>query len=48
MIPGIIEDLRKEIKEVMEKHDNVLTNKALYDMRLLDSVMKESQRVVSD
>lgn len=29
----------------MTRYDGVLSNKALYDMKLLDSVMKESQRM---
>ncbi|RDW87979.1 hypothetical protein BP6252_00011 [Coleophoma cylindrospora] len=44
-IPGLIEALRAEIEDVMANYDGVLSNKALYDMKLLDSVMKESQRM---
>jgi cytochrome P450 len=44
-IPGLIHTLRAEIEDVMAKHDGLLSNKALYDMKLLDSVMKESQRM---
>jgi cytochrome P450 len=44
-VPGLVERLRAEMEDVMAKHDGVLSNKALYDMKLLDSVMKESQRL---
>jgi cytochrome P450 len=44
-IPGLVQVLRAEMEDVLEKHDGVLSNKALYDMKLLDSVMKESQRM---
>lgn len=45
MHPGVIEDLRGEIRGVLEDTDGVMTTNALFRMKLLDSVMKESQRV---
>lgn len=43
--PGIVESLRKEMRDVLKKHDGVMTVKALFDMKLMDSVMNESQRL---
>ncbi|KAI5918729.1 ent-kaurene oxidase [Camillea tinctor] len=43
--PDIIDELRKEITSVLETTDGVMTTHALFEMKLLDSVMKESQRV---
>lgn len=40
----MIPELRKEIRSVMAANDNVMTTQALYQMKLLDSVMRESQR----
>ncbi|KAK8034549.1 Cytochrome P450 monooxygenase paxP [Apiospora rasikravindrae] len=42
--PDLVDELRAEIKQVMGNHDGVLTTQALYEMKLLDSVMRESQR----
>ncbi|KXJ87231.1 cytochrome P450 [Microdochium bolleyi] len=42
--PEVIPELRQEIKTVLEENDNILTTQALYQMKLLDSVMRESQR----
>lgn len=42
--PEVVEDLRKEIKSVLEETDGVMTSSALFNMKLLDSVMRESQR----
>lgn len=42
--PEIVEDLRKEIKSVLSETDGVMTSTALFNMKLLDSVMRESQR----
>jgi cytochrome P450 len=44
-IPGLVDALRKEIEEVTKQYDGVISTKALYEMKLLDSVMKESQRM---
>lgn len=41
--PELIDDLRKEIIAVREKHR--WGKQALYDLKLMDSVMKESQRL---
>ncbi|CAJ2505514.1 Uu.00g129080.m01.CDS01 [Anthostomella pinea] len=43
--PDIISELRDEIKRVLATTDGVMTTHALFEMKLLDSVMKESQRV---
>ncbi|KAF3068388.1 Ent-kaurene oxidase [Daldinia childiae] len=43
--PHIIDELREEIKTVLARHDGVTTSHALFEMKLLDSVMKESQRM---
>ncbi|KAI0169271.1 cytochrome P450 [Hypoxylon sp. FL1284] len=43
--PDIILELRKEIDAVLAANDGVMTSQALFQMKLLDSVMKESQRV---
>ncbi|XXG96060.1 hypothetical protein Hte_002337 [Hypoxylon texense] len=43
--PDVIEEVREEIRNVLAAHDGVMTSHALFDMKLLDSVMKESQRV---
>lgn len=42
--PEVIPDLRKEISSVIEETDGVMTYKALFKMKLLDSFMRESQR----
>ncbi|KAF7540178.1 hypothetical protein G7054_g1529 [Neopestalotiopsis clavispora] len=42
--PDLVHELRKEISAVMEQNGGILSTHALYDMKLLDSVMKESQR----
>ncbi|KAI1878121.1 hypothetical protein JX265_002489 [Neoarthrinium moseri] len=43
--PDLVKELRHEIKTVLAANDNVLTTQALFQMKLLDSVMKESQRL---
>ncbi|QDS73163.1 hypothetical protein FKW77_002128 [Venturia effusa] len=43
--PGLVQALRAEIEEVLARHNGVFSTKALYEMRLLDSAMKESQRM---
>ncbi|RYP90191.1 hypothetical protein DL770_003727 [Monosporascus sp. CRB-9-2] len=42
--PEIIPELRKEILDVMRANDSVISIHALSQMKLLDSVMRESQR----
>lgn len=42
--PDLVNELRAEIKRVLDDHDGVATTHALYEMKLLDSVMRESQR----
>ena len=42
--PQIIPELREEINSVLEANHGVMTTQALYQMKLLDSVMRESQR----
>lgn len=44
MRPEIVQDIRKEIKAVLEKTNGVMTSQALFNMKLLDSFMRESQR----
>jgi cytochrome P450 len=41
----VIPELRKEIRDTLAASDGVMTTKALFRMKLLDSVMRESQRV---
>lgn len=43
--PGLVQALRAEMEEVLARHSGAITTKALYEMKLLDSVMKESQRM---
>jgi hypothetical protein len=43
--PGLIKALRGEIEAVLKIHNGTFSTKALYEMKLLDSVMKESQRL---
>lgn len=42
--PDIVQELRQEIKTVLDANDGILSTHALFEMKLLDSVMKESQR----
>ena len=39
-----VDDLRKEITTVLSENDGVLSSHALFQMKLLDSFMLESQR----
>ena len=41
----MIEDIRSEIKAVLKEHDGFMSPQALAQMRLLDSAIKESQRM---
>lgn len=41
----VIDDIRAEIKAVLKEHDGVMSPQALAQMRLLDSAIKESQRM---
>lgn len=43
--PQIIPELRAEVEQVLREHDGVMTTQALFSMKLLDSVMRESQRL---
>ncbi|KAI0891821.1 cytochrome P450 [Annulohypoxylon nitens] len=43
--PDVVEELRQEIKTVLAANGGVMSSHALFEMKLLDSVMKESQRV---
>jgi len=43
--PSIISALQAEIKTVLAEHDNKVTAQALQQMKLLDSVLRESQRL---
>ncbi|KAI1344563.1 ent-kaurene oxidase [Xylariaceae sp. FL0016] len=43
--PEIVQELRSEVTKVLEAHDGIMTPRALFDMKLMDSVMRESQRL---
>ncbi|RYP69935.1 hypothetical protein DL771_005795 [Monosporascus sp. 5C6A] len=43
--PTTVADLREEIRTVLKANNGVMTTKALFDMKLTDSVMRESQRL---
>ncbi|KAK2026352.1 cytochrome P450 [Colletotrichum zoysiae] len=43
--PEVIPELRKEITSVLEANGGVFTAKAVADMKLMDSILKESQRL---
>ncbi|KAF6233972.1 hypothetical protein HO173_007802 [Letharia columbiana] len=42
--PEVIPELRAEVRSVQATNGGVMTTQALYQMKLLDSVMRESQR----
>lgn len=42
--PEVVQDIRKEIASVLEETNGVMTSQALFNMKLLDSFMRESQR----
>lgn len=42
--PEIVQDLQDEIRTVLAANDGIPSTHALFEMKLLDSVMKESQR----
>lgn len=42
---AVIDDIRAEIKAVLRDHDGILSPQALAQMKLLDSAIKESQRM---
>lgn len=44
MHPEVVADIRKEIVSVLGETDGVMTSQALFNMKLLDSFMRESQR----
>lgn len=43
--PEVISDLRRDIHSALTASGGVMTAQALYNMKLLDSVMRESQRM---
>ncbi|KAI0129663.1 ent-kaurene oxidase [Xylariales sp. AK1849] len=43
--PEIVDELRNEVNHVLEENNGVMTTHALFEMKLLDSVMREAQRV---
>lgn len=43
--PGVQADLRREIREARARHGGRLDSRALFDMKLLDSVMRETMRL---
>lgn len=43
--PEVIEEVRNEIKQVLKEGNGVFTIRALFDLKLMDSVMRETQRV---
>lgn len=43
--PEVVDDLRAEIKTALGDNGGAMTTQALYDMKLVDSVMRESQRL---
>ncbi|KAI6355514.1 hypothetical protein MCOR25_008160 [Pyricularia grisea] len=43
--PQVMEDLREEIHRVLQEHDGKITSKMLFDLKLMDAVCKESQRL---
>ena len=43
--PETVEALREEVRGVLADNGGVMTTKALFDMKLMDSVMRESQRL---
>ncbi len=43
--PEYLQPLRDEVAEVLQRHDGHFTKQALTEMKLMDSFMKESQRV---
>lgn len=42
--PDLVQELREEVNSVLKANGGVMTTHALFEMKLLDSVMKESQR----
>ncbi|TLS24970.1 hypothetical protein PpBr36_06866 [Pyricularia pennisetigena] len=43
--PEIMKDVRDEMHRVLQEHDGNITSKMLFDLKLLDAVCKESQRL---
>ncbi len=43
--PDVVDACRKEIRAVLEASDGVMTTNALFNMKLMDSIMRESQRL---
>ncbi len=44
-LPEVVEACREEIRRVLKETDGVMTTNALFNMKLVDSVMRESQRL---
>lgn len=44
MRPELAQDIRDEITSVLKETGGVMTSQALFNMKLLDSFMRESQR----
>ncbi|KAI1845355.1 hypothetical protein JX266_008450 [Neoarthrinium moseri] len=43
--PELVQELRDEIRTVLAANNDIFTTRALFQMKLLDSTMKESQRI---
>ncbi|KAI9149632.1 Cytochrome P450 monooxygenase ATR2 [Paramyrothecium foliicola] len=43
--PKLVEELRDEVKQALRDHNGEMSTTALFQLRLMDSVMKESQRL---
>ncbi len=43
--PDIVPVLRQEIRSVLKEHNGAMSTQALFSMKILDSVMRESQRM---
>jgi hypothetical protein len=44
-MPDVMKALRDEVTSILSEHDGEFTAKALYEMKLMDSFMKESIRM---
>ena len=43
--PGLAEFLREEVQSVLKEHRGAMNTQSLFSMKVLDSVMRESQRM---
>ncbi|KAK6197790.1 hypothetical protein LQW54_010562 [Pestalotiopsis sp. IQ-011] len=43
--PEVVEAVKEEIKDTLDRHDGVIHTQTLFEMKLLDSVMREAQRM---